>query len=471
MPVFVDEGNYIIWAKQLLTQGAYFITLTDGKPPLPTWGTALFIYFTPQQMLLGLRLFSVFTGYIASVGFFILGYLLFGKKTAFISTLLYILTPFILFYDRIGLVDSFANATSLFILIGSIILIKNRTLWSSILFGVFCGIGLLVKSNIWLPIYFSFFAPILNYRKSHSAFTRETARFIVLFIISIVISQVIFRIQLFAPYPDPLKLVSNKNGDFLYPLSELLANPVGLFIKNVPERVIDLMQMTGWITFIIGVIGFISLFRKNKLLTLYLFIWFAAPLFAITFMVKYYAARYMIFLATMIVLLAGYFISQNKNKVIASLIGLLILISYIYFDYPILFDYSNLHFPRFEREQYVEGIGSGYGISDISEFTISKSKEKPVIILGEGIFGLGSYIVESAMPLNEKNVQVIGLWPFDKKALKSYQNQLKTHTIYVVMNGQTVKNVPRDWPLKLIKKYKKPYNNDYFSLYELIIEK
>jgi F0F1-type ATP synthase membrane subunit b/b' len=34
MPVFVDEGNYIIWAKQLLTQGAYFITLTDGKKSL-----------------------------------------------------------------------------------------------------------------------------------------------------------------------------------------------------------------------------------------------------------------------------------------------------------------------------------------------------------------------------------------------------------------------------------------------------
>ena len=32
---------------------------------------------------------------------------------------------------------------------------------------------------------------------------------------------------------------------------------------------------------------------------------------------------------------------------------------------------------------------------------------------------------------------------------------------------ESIKEVPRDWPLKLIKEYKKPYNTSYYRFYEL----
>jgi hypothetical protein len=269
-----------------------------------------------------------------------------------------------------------------------------------------------------------------------------------------------------------MELVRNKNADFLYKPQELLADPIGIFLKNVPERIGDLILMTGWTAFFICIAGFVYLFLKKKVLSLYLFLWFAAPLFAITYLVKYFAARYMIFLATLIILLAGYFISNIKYKKIGFVLFLLIIIPFLYLDLPILFDYQNLNFPRYEREQYVEGIASGYGMKEIAAFAKEQSEEKQVLIIGEGIFGLGSYIVESALPMKSQNIETTGLWPFTKEGLEQFQPQLKNKKIYVVLNNQVVlskngKKIPSDWPLKLIKHYKKQYNTDYFSLYEL----
>src|SRR3989339_1570193 len=111
LPIFNDEGIYIHWAKIAWHDASWrFISLTDGKQPLQTWGTIPFLKLFPQNLLFGGRMFSVATGFVSLVGIFSLLFYLFNKKTAFWGVFLYIFTPFFLFYDRIALADSAVNA-------------------------------------------------------------------------------------------------------------------------------------------------------------------------------------------------------------------------------------------------------------------------------------------------------------------------------------------------------------------------
>lgn len=84
LPIFNDEGIYIHWAKVAWHDASWrFISLTDGKQPLQTWGTIPFLKLFPNDALLAGRLFSVATGFVGIMGIFFLLYYLFGKKNCF----------------------------------------------------------------------------------------------------------------------------------------------------------------------------------------------------------------------------------------------------------------------------------------------------------------------------------------------------------------------------------------------------
>ncbi len=127
MPIFVDEAGFIVWAKRgLLDRHQLFASIVeDGKPPLHIWGMIPFLKLFPQNLLYGARIFSVVTGCIGAIGFYLLSKELFGKKTAYISIVLYIVSPFILLYDRLALTDSAVNAAGVWILFLSILLAKK----------------------------------------------------------------------------------------------------------------------------------------------------------------------------------------------------------------------------------------------------------------------------------------------------------------------------------------------------------
>ncbi|PIV70919.1 hypothetical protein COW57_02575, partial [Candidatus Roizmanbacteria bacterium CG17_big_fil_post_rev_8_21_14_2_50_39_7] len=52
LPIFNDEGIYIHWAKAAWHDASWrFISLTDGKQPLQTWGTIPFLKLFPNDAL------------------------------------------------------------------------------------------------------------------------------------------------------------------------------------------------------------------------------------------------------------------------------------------------------------------------------------------------------------------------------------------------------------------------------------
>lgn len=97
-PIFSDEGIYVHWAKVAWRDANWrFISLTDGRQPLQTWGTIPFLKLFTSNALLAGRLFSVATGFFALTGLVSLCTYLFNKRTAYIAALLYIFVPYFLF--------------------------------------------------------------------------------------------------------------------------------------------------------------------------------------------------------------------------------------------------------------------------------------------------------------------------------------------------------------------------------------
>src|SRR5687767_14962665 len=80
LPLFTDESIYIYWAKVIEdTHAQWFISLTDGKPPVLIWIISILLNIFPSEWyLLAGRLPSVFTGMISLVGIYALTDLLFS---------------------------------------------------------------------------------------------------------------------------------------------------------------------------------------------------------------------------------------------------------------------------------------------------------------------------------------------------------------------------------------------------------
>ncbi|MEK7177337.1 MAG: glycosyltransferase family 39 protein, partial [Patescibacteria group bacterium] len=156
LPIFSDEGIYIHWARIAWHDASWrFISLTDGRQPLQTWGTIPFLKLFPQNLLFGGRMFSVATGFVSLIGIFSLLFYLFNKKTAFLGAFLYIFTPFFLFYDRIALADSAVNAGFIWILFFSILVVRTLRLDLALLFGITAGMAMLTKSSVRMFIMLS----------------------------------------------------------------------------------------------------------------------------------------------------------------------------------------------------------------------------------------------------------------------------------------------------------------------------
>ena len=464
LPIFSDEGIYIHWARIAWHDASWrFISLTDGRQPLQTWGTIPFLKLFPNNLLFGGRMFSVAMGFVSLVGLFSLLFYLFGKKTAFWGMFLYIFTPFFLFYDRIALADSAVNAGFIWILFFSIITIKTLRLDLALFFGLTAGMAMLTKSSVRLFIMLSAFAPILIWnKKSGKNIISKTINYFILFILVFAIAIVLYNIQRLSPF---MHYIEEKNNTFVMPFAEFIKSPFAVLCPNlkiIPHYVFSEM---GWLTGFLGIIGLIALLKNDFRLGLYFSIWLLAPYLAIAGFSRVIFPRYLIFLATLLTIFCAYLLSNLKSKLIKLILLIIFLSISGYYAYGFYFNPSVIPFPEIDKGQYVEGETAGFGAKEIMEFARVKSKEKQVVILAEGDFGLIADVLNVFLKDDDK-INIRGFWPLDEKTLLDNQKELKENLVYVVFSQK--KEFPTNWPIKLIKKYDKPGLRTAYYLFELI---
>lgn len=461
-PIFNDEGIYIHWAKVAWHDASWrFISLTDGKQPLQTWGTIPFLKLFPSNALLAGRLFAVSTGFVALCGMFALLYYLFGKKAAYIGSLLYIFTPYFLFYDRMALVDSGVNAGFIWILFLSIVLVNKRTLGEALSLGLTAGTALLAKSSVRIFLGLAVFAPILIVEKNWKQFSRKALNYIILLGIATGLAIVIYNVQRLSPF---FHFVAEKNKTFIMTFAEFKATPFANFFNNIiliPEYI---FWESGFIVPVLGLFGLVTLLKKNLRLAVYFLLWIVCPYIIVAFVSKVLFPRYIIFFASLFVILATYAVISIKNKTVIVCFIVAFVLSAGIFDYTIVKDYANIPFPPVDRGQYIESWPAGYGIKEIVDFAREKSKEKPVILLSDGDFGMAGDLLDTYLRPADR-IWIHGYWPLEEKQLLENQKELDNNYVYVVMAHKL--SYPKEWPLKLIHRFDKPGGKSVIYLFEL----
>jgi len=463
LPIFSDEGIYIHWARIAWHDASWrFISLTDGRQPLQTWGTIPFLKLFPQNLLFGGRMFSVTAGFASLVGLFSLLFYLFGKKTAFLGVFLYIFTPIFLFYDRIALADSAVNTGFIWILFSSILMIKTLRLDLALFFGLTAGMAMLTKSSVRLFIMLSAFAPILIWNKKEKRIINKTVNYFILFIFVFVVAIVIYNVQRLSPF---MHYIEQKNNTFVMPISEFIKSPFAVLWPNLKLIPYYVFSELGWITGLLGIVGLATLLKNNLNLGLYFSIWLFVPYFVIAGFSRVIFPRYLIFLATLLTIFSAYLLSNLKSRLIKYVLLIIFLLISSFYAYGFYFNPSAIPFPEIDKGQYVEGETAGFGAKEIMEYAREKSKEKQVVILAEGDYGLIGDVLNVFLKDNDK-INIRGFWPLDEKVLFDNQKELKENLVYVVFSQR--KEFPDSWPIKLIKKYDKPGNKTAYYLYELI---
>jgi len=463
LPIFSDEGIYIHWARIAWHDASWrFISLTDGRQPLQTWGTIPFLKLFPQNLLFGGRMFSVATGFASLAGIFSLLFYLFNKKTAFWGVFLYIFTPFFLFYDRIALADSAVNAGFIWILFFSILVVRTLRLDLVLFFGLTAGMAMLTKSSVRMFIMLSALAPIIIFNKNKKEIVKKTLNYFILFTFVFVIAMVLYNIQRLSPF---MHYIEQKNNTFVMPFSEFIKAPFAVLLPNlklIPNYVFSEM---GWLTGLLGIVGLVMLLKNDLGLGLYFSIWLIAPYFAIAGLSRVIFPRYLIFFATLLTIFSAYLLSKLRSKLIRYVFLVMFLLISFFYAYGFYFGPSLIPFPEIDRGQYIEGETAGWGAREMMEFARVKSKEKQVIILAEGDFGLIGDVLNVFLRDDDK-INIRGFWPLDEKVLLDNQKELKENLVYVVFSQR--KKFPENWPIKLIKKYDKPGSKTAYYLFELL---
>jgi len=463
LPIFTDEAIYIHWAKVAWKDASWrFVSLTDGRQPLQTWATIPLLKLFPDNALLAGRLFGVASGFCTLMGIFTLLFYLFGKRTAFIGSVLYVFTPFFMFYDRMALADSAVNAGFVWILFFSILLVNTQRLDISILFGLISGISLLTKSSVRLFVGLSAFSPILILSKKNPKLFLRLINYFLLFACTVVIAFFLYNVQRLSPF---FHFVSQKNLTFVMSFSDFFKKPFAYFSSNSKLIPFYLSWELGWGLVLFAILGFVTLLRKNPKLWSYLFLWLFVPYIALSFFSIVLYPRYLIFFATLFLIYASYFFSQLKVTKFVWVVILGFFITLLYFDYPILFNPPLLHFPPIDRGQYIEGGSAGWGLKEVVGFAREKAKEKRVILLAEGNFGMAGDALDVLLR-SDDNIIVKGYWPLDYAQLKENQKELDTTLVYAVFVYRM--DYPMDWPIRFVKRYDKPGGRSSIYLFELL---
>ncbi len=448
MPVFGDEAIYIRWAQIIKSVDTLrFIPLTDGKQPLFMWTNAVTLRFVADPLIAG-RIISVFSG----LGSLIILYLI---SNSFLPSLIYLFLPFAFFFDRLATADSLLSFFGIFSLYLSLKLAKYPCFDLSMLLGVVLGLAWLTKSPAVYFIVLSLLTFII--------FNPQNIKKLYFPLLSVFIAFIIYNILRLGPAFSQIAL---RNKDYIWPLSEILKHPLDPLIPHLKDT-FNIYKYYLSIPLLLSPFLYFILKKKYKFDSTFLiyFAWFLLPLIANSAMAKVFTARYILFVLYPMILIFSYFLKPLFNKKYFYFL-LILFIPNLWRIYQISFKPYNLKLPPTETG-YIVNWTSGWGIKDVSEYLISRSKEVNVIVGTEGYFGTlpdGLQIYTNQLPQLTVFGVGINIEKIPEKLIdaKNYGDE-----VYLLFNASRLKLSSADInTLTLVKSTPKP-DGDALLLYRL----
>lgn len=467
LPIFTDEAIYVDWALTGVKHPSLrLLSLSDGKQPLFIWMISFAITIIHNPLISG-RLVSAGSGFITMIGLFFLGRELFKNKwIGIVSALLYCVLPFALVYDRMALYDTLVGTWYIWILYFAILLVKKVRLDITLLLALIIGMGLLTKSSLFFGWYLLPTTLILfDFHNSHRL--KRLSRWLLLTFVSIVLSYAYYSVLRLSQDFD---VVSQKEHLFIYHIQELIPyHAVSLFLPNLwllLTWVVAYMTLPVICCLILGlIIG--KEYRKEKIL---LFLWFILPLFALALFGKVLTPRYILFMTLPLLPVAAWLLVSLEKQFhsrYASFVGVvLVLLVCLRSDWIITTDFVHAPIPDADLSQYISGRFSGEGMKEIIMYLEQQSINKKITVVTETTFGGFSTTVAHLYLQDNPNIERQTIDTIPNKIPMSILFTAQAMPTYLFLNK--TQQLPYQWPVKLIAKYRKGTSNLYSSLYQVI---
>jgi len=465
IPVFCDEAIYIRWAQIMRSVTSLrFIPLSDGKQPLFMWLVMPSLKLFSDPLVAG-RMISVLAGLGTMIGVGVLCFVLFKKKEiSLFASILYLISPFCFFFDRMALADGLLSFFGVWFAAGVVLLINNQRLDLAMLSGIVLGLGLITKSPalgfaVLLPLTLLLLAKhqkmslrlSVVFGKQHLL---AVGKLLGLWVILYLFAFAIYNILRLGP---EFHMISIRNKDYIFSLSEILKHPLNPFIGNFKSVIEWYWILLTPPVFILGIFSIPLVLKNNFKKGLFLLLWWLTPLLAQSAIAKVYTSRYVLFSLPIFLIFAAVLLEQIfstlRSKVLTTVFLTVIFVVPFYQILLLIGFPEKASLPRNEREGYLEMWTVGYGIKESAEYLREVVKTKKVLVGTEGYFGTLPNGLEMYLE-KVPNITIIGVGQPVTEISSKLTDGLKDSRVFLLVND-TRFEVGNDPRLKLINKYPK----------------
>lgn len=464
IPIFNDEAIYLDWGRrEIAWHWNLYYSLFDGKQPFLMWifGLSQFIF---QDPLFAGRIISVISGFFTLTGIYMVAKIIYNRKIAFLSSLLYIIIPIFSFFDRQALMESAMSAIGVWLFYFYLNFIKNYKAKYAFFLGMLLGVGFFTKSNLLIFLISLILLNLIYFPKIKNK--KEFAKNI---LIIIVVSQAI----LIPLYNQKLFWSTLKmNQRYSLTINEITKLP----LDHWANMLINSLELMFWyltpVIFLFGFMGIFKMIRSNGKAKKLVF-WFILNILLLVLVARNISPRYIASFLPVFTIFTAYFmvyLFEFKKRFLLNIIFLSLLVPLFltliqiasYTDYF----YTLNRLTKFsQKEEYVSGWTSGYGILDARDLVKKMANGKFSIVGVRSDSGNPENAVFTYF-YNEKNIRTIYLYSkmFPPRA-KEY-NCIKSNVpIYFISRSNQLAGL--DKFLLEIRKIYKPEGKEYIGVYKL----
>lgn len=446
-PFFTDEAIYTYLARSIYDGSlSPFIPLFDGKTVLFVWATSALIALHVPVMLAGRILSAVSfvgTGYFV---FYIARRLI--PRSERLALVLYALNPFALFFERMAIMDPLMTTgmmASVYCFIELLHAHKQRLAYAAAT-GLLLALAFLAKPTAQI-LFFALVVllPLLIIRKK---LTITQSLLIVLPTIGV------FLLMATSSGYDAYR---HKNMEFVYSLGThymiLLRNGMSNYARLGSELLWFMSPLIG----IPLIIGIWYAFNKKTYGLIAIAVFSIGSYIGLCLVGRVIFSRHLFFLAPFISILmaAGFNASYPFKKII-----LYVLIGYFVINNALLiWDTPRALLGTQDRDHYVTGTASGYGIAESVAYIQQHAENSPTLVIPLQNFGNFPYTYDF-MLAGSPNITVVGAWK--KEEAQKIIKQYPAATTYLLLN-----HARNEKPINAVKTFWRPGGQSGISVLSL----
>ncbi|MCB0209594.1 MAG: glycosyltransferase family 39 protein [Anaerolineae bacterium] len=481
-PLFIDEVRHILRAQATLT-GDFFIGMREAMKQLFIWLVAFTFSIVPNKIFAA-RLVSVLAGLAAAGVCYKLAMSLYPqRRLGYLAALFYLISPFALFFDRLALTDTLLAALLGGSVIVSLRLWRQPTSQSAIALGVVFGLAALTKP--YAALYYPVPLLIGFVLRRDAGWAKIGPLLILTFGLAALAWIPILTVGLPAFEQDHVEKL-------------MFDSPKGPFLETIFTNVeLAGHWLIGYLTWpfvamTLYVVIKIWVSRNKPGLLLVALIIF--PLLVFIMALDVWFSRYLLpLIVPLSVLIAwgtadvGHRLSLwfrlpstgYLGKLVEMALFVALCLPSLPFDYFIIVDPSQASLPTFDREDYIEGRFSGYGLQESAAIVEQFARDYPsvVVLRGSNLMDTVSSLDVISMMAHVSNADNISIRVIDQfdqntiRDLNTYAQSSPTLTLQTIEEGSSggalaFTNMPQAW---VLASFSKPGHRTNVILYQWLL--